>query len=159
MATLVQPSFGPSPEFLYLPSGEIYQKESKRFQEKAQTVKSLPEGFPQVVSSPLAWKSPAIKQEKSSWTFKLTDDQLKSIDTAVQRFEGKNLHNCCLSMSYNSRMQQPADGTSRTSVLRRSGWLRQLRLFSERPQRRFTMAWASCSSKALTLRNILQNRI
>ena len=88
METIVQSSFGPSPEFPYLPSSEVYQKESKGFQKQAQNVRSLPEGFPQAVVSALAWKSPAIKQEKESWTLKLTEDQVKSIGAAVQLFEG-----------------------------------------------------------------------
>ena len=88
MATMTQTAFGPSPDFPYLPSSEIYQKESAHYQEQDNGIKSLPYGFPKFVSSSMAWKSPAIKQENSSWTYTLTEDQLKSIDTAMKTFEG-----------------------------------------------------------------------
>ena len=88
MATMTQSAFNPSQDFPYLPSSEIYQKDSARYQEKQNSFESLPKGFPQHVLSPMAWKSHVIKEEQPSWTYTLTEHQLKSIDTAMKEFEG-----------------------------------------------------------------------
>ena len=122
--------FGPSPDFPYFPSSEAYQKESKRFQKQAQSVRSLPEGFPQAIVSPLAWKtkSPAIKQEKESWTLKLTEEQLKSIGAAVQQYEGWDLNLLYINRSCSLQLIQPLDETSRILALQHSSCIHPPRI-------------------------------
>ena len=49
----------------------------------------LPEGFPQVLESPLVWEGKDWKDE-SQWTYNLSEAELKEIDAALKHFRGTN---------------------------------------------------------------------
>jgi len=48
----------------------------------------LPEGFPSVLKSPLAWTKSDVEKQRDTWTLDLTDEELKAIDSAVKEFQG-----------------------------------------------------------------------
>jgi hypothetical protein len=49
----------------------------------------VPEGYPEKLISPLAWKAQDIERNTPEWYLNLSDEDLTAIDSALARFEGK----------------------------------------------------------------------
>ena len=84
---MVEEMQGMNTDLPYLPSQELYEKRNSENLTRI-IAATLPEGYPSEIISPLAWKSPGIKQQKDQWILRLSEDDLHCIDDAARRFEG-----------------------------------------------------------------------
>ncbi|RKK68698.1 hypothetical protein BFJ69_g13386 [Fusarium oxysporum] len=79
------------PDIAYTPCYEKYIARSKRRQESGKLITSLPTGFPQRLESDLVWDGQELAN-KFDWTYRLTDQDLKEIDAAVEHFKRLSSH-------------------------------------------------------------------
>jgi hypothetical protein len=74
------------PDITYHPNFDQYKARSQRRQKAEQLPTSLPDGFPQQLSSSLVWEGKDV-EGRSDWTFELNESQLDEIDQALQKFK------------------------------------------------------------------------
>ena len=76
------------PDIQYHPSYENFiQRRSRRLAENPKLAEvPLPDGFPQEVSGPIVWEGKDWKSE-GQWVYKLSGDELKEIDDALEHFK------------------------------------------------------------------------
>ncbi|KAE8378657.1 hypothetical protein BDV26DRAFT_280931 [Aspergillus bertholletiae] len=82
--TLVQP------DIQYHPDYEKYTARTARRQATEQLAKTLPDGFPQKLESPLVWEGKDV-EKRDDWIYKLNDAQREEIDAALRSFQAQNL--------------------------------------------------------------------
>ncbi|KAK6815129.1 Taurine catabolism dioxygenase TauD TfdA family protein [Aspergillus parasiticus SU-1] len=82
--TLVQP------DIQYHPDYEKYTARRARRQATEQLSKTLPEGFPQKLESPLVWEGKDV-EKRDDWIYRLNDAQREEIDAALKSFQAQNL--------------------------------------------------------------------
>lgn len=70
----------------------LTEDEAARFwKEASKTARpdvEVPDGFPKVLSSPLAWKPNDVEKHKSEWCFNLRQEDIVAIEIALKKFEG-----------------------------------------------------------------------
>ncbi|KAE8153658.1 hypothetical protein BDV25DRAFT_127035 [Aspergillus avenaceus] len=82
--TLVQP------DIQYHPDYEKYTARTQRRKATEQLVKTLPEGFPAQLDSPLVWEGKDV-EKRDDWIFRLDDAAREEIDAALKHFKSLNL--------------------------------------------------------------------
>ncbi|OAA58784.1 taurine catabolism dioxygenase [Cordyceps fumosorosea ARSEF 2679] len=88
-ATLTPPVFsaGPAgqPDIAYAPNWDTYQARTKRRVEGEALPATLPEGFPTQLRSELVWDGATVS-DTYQWWYKLTEEDIAEIDSALQHF-------------------------------------------------------------------------
>ncbi|GMF80405.1 unnamed protein product [Aspergillus oryzae] len=79
--TLVQP------DIQYHPDYEKYTARKARRQATEQLSKTLPDGFPQKLDSPLVWEGKDV-EKRDDWIYRLNDAHREEIDAALKSFQG-----------------------------------------------------------------------
>ncbi|KAL4987382.1 hypothetical protein BDW68DRAFT_197469 [Aspergillus falconensis] len=78
------------PDIQYLPAPVKYAARAERRQKEVDLTRTLPEGFPQELKSDLAWDGKMVG-EVFDWDYRLTEDDLKEVEQALQHFKALNL--------------------------------------------------------------------
>ncbi|KAE8391483.1 hypothetical protein ETB97_006777 [Aspergillus alliaceus] len=78
------------PDIQYHPDYEKYTARVARRKATEELSKSLPEGFPQKLESPLVWEGKDV-EKRDDWIFKLNDAQREEIDAALNSFKALKL--------------------------------------------------------------------
>ncbi|KAL5610918.1 hypothetical protein FOBRF1_007035 [Fusarium oxysporum] len=88
---MVVSTAGPAlqPDIAYTPDYDKYAARAKRREQSGKLDKSLPHGFPQKLESDLVWDGKDLAS-KFDWAYRLTEHDLKEVDTAVKHFKGLN---------------------------------------------------------------------
>lgn len=74
------------PEISYHPDLANFHSRSERLKQQRSPNQTLPDGFPQELTSPLVWEGKDFTNEKE-WTFSLTETQLQEINNALIHFK------------------------------------------------------------------------
>ena len=74
------------PDIAYHPNFDRYQVRSQHRQKTEDLPTTLPNGFPQQLSSPLAWEGKEV-ENSDDWIVELTEAQLDEIDQALNHFK------------------------------------------------------------------------
>lgn len=88
-ATEILTKAGPpgQPDISYTPNLETYQARTKRRLETETLLRTLPDGFPQKLESPLAWDGATVS-ESYQWSYQLTEQDIEEIHQALEHFKG-----------------------------------------------------------------------
>ncbi|KAL6231247.1 hypothetical protein BDW75DRAFT_248046 [Aspergillus navahoensis] len=78
------------PDIQYLPDPVKYAARAERRQKEEDLTRTLPEGFPQELKSDLVWDGRTVGRVYD-WNYRLTDDDLKEVEQALQHFKALNL--------------------------------------------------------------------
>ncbi|KAL4880297.1 hypothetical protein BJY04DRAFT_219293 [Aspergillus karnatakaensis] len=78
------------PDIQYLPDPINYAARTKRRQENEVLSKTLPDGFPQKLTSDLVWDGKNLA-ESYDWNYYLTEDDLNEVEDALKHFNGLQL--------------------------------------------------------------------
>ncbi|CAH0051838.1 unnamed protein product [Clonostachys solani] len=87
-ATLVETLPGPpgQPDIAYTPNPETYKIRIHRRQQSEDLSKTLPEGFPQRLDSPLVWDGATVS-DTYKWWYELNEAELEEIHQALEAFK------------------------------------------------------------------------
>lgn len=77
------------PDIQYHPDHAKYKTRSQHRQKFEKLPTAVPQGFPQRLSSPLAWNGKDF-EKSSDWIVELEDFQLDEIEKALQHFKCKS---------------------------------------------------------------------
>ncbi|KZF21101.1 Clavaminate synthase-like protein [Xylona heveae TC161] len=78
------------PDIQYHPDFEKYTARTSRRQATESLEKSLPDGFPAQLNSPLVWEGKDV-EKRDDWIYAFNDAQLDEIDAALKSFKSLNL--------------------------------------------------------------------
>jgi hypothetical protein len=84
--TLTIPGPRGQPDISYTPNLETYQQRTQRRIKTEQLPRTLPDGFPQKLESPLAWDGSTVS-ETYQWSYQLTDQDIDEIHRALDHFK------------------------------------------------------------------------
>lgn len=91
-AATLAPNFpaGPvgQPDIAYTPNWDTYQARVKRHVDSGELAKALPKGFPTELKSDLVWDGATVS-DKYQWWYRLTNEDIAEINTALQHFKSK----------------------------------------------------------------------
>jgi hypothetical protein len=89
-ATLVETLPGPpgQPDIAYTPNPETYKIRIHRRQQSEELSKTLPQGFPQRLDSPLVWDGATVSGTYK-WSYELNEAELEEIHQALEAFKSK----------------------------------------------------------------------
>jgi hypothetical protein len=88
MTTAALTSVRIQPDISYFPDQAKFQSRTERLKAQRPPNPTLPDGFPQELSSPLVWEGKDFRDEKE-WTFSLNGTHLEEIHKAVLHFKCK----------------------------------------------------------------------
>jgi hypothetical protein len=74
------------PDISYHPDLENFHSRTERLKPLRSPNPTLPDGFPQELTSPLVWEGKAFIDERE-WTFSLSETQLQEINNALIYFK------------------------------------------------------------------------
>ncbi|KAF4955702.1 hypothetical protein FGADI_4395 [Fusarium gaditjirri] len=78
------------PDIAYAPNYENYQARTTKRLKEGNLPTSVPDGFPKQLTGDLVWEGDSVGQTYD-WTYKLSEEQLREIDQALQHFKGLGL--------------------------------------------------------------------
>lgn len=94
MATSVVTTVQAQPDISYHPDLQKFHLRTERLKGQRSPSASLPDGFPEKLSSPLVWDGKDFTEEEE-WTFSLNEAQLEEIHNALNYFKCKyNSQDC-----------------------------------------------------------------
>ncbi|KAL5357986.1 hypothetical protein BJX96DRAFT_182540 [Aspergillus floccosus] len=88
--TAVETQAGVQPDIQYHPDYEKYKARTQRRKATEELIQTLPPGFPTQLSSPLVWEGKDM-ESRDDWIYKLSEEQLNEIDTALKHFQSLKL--------------------------------------------------------------------
>lgn len=75
------------PDIAYTPNIETYRERTQRRTQTENLPRTLPDGFPQKLDSPLAWDGSTVS-ESYQWSYQLTEQDVNEIHRALDHFKG-----------------------------------------------------------------------
>lgn len=94
----VHPGPPGQPDIAYTPNLITYQQRVNRRLNTESLSREVPSGFPNKLTSSLAWESRNVT-DHYNWSYELTDDDLVEVQQALHHFKCKSLPQGCFRMA------------------------------------------------------------